>query len=324
MAENTTNDDNGGDEGESGVKKLKGLLIPTNLLKIDHKKNTRGYDPKLAEQYANSFEDVGQLQPIAVIEEDGKYDVGFGFHRAEGARIYNKRHPGKPMLVKALVMKKADDVDRFIKSAVENAQRRNVNPIAMAEQQKYMMNTLGKSPEEVARYYGQHVDTVKQLERVLKLPAKLKAMVATKELPVIAAIELLALEPKEQDEVIGKAKRKKSGRIKGESVRKAVKEKKREKAAKAGKSTVVGKNNKVMTRSAKEVVALFEDYTAANEQENLRVLATAIIKYKDGKASEKKTREIIESLGGAVKPAPKKEKGKDKEEEPASAVSLEA
>jgi ParB family chromosome partitioning protein len=274
---------------EAGVSSKTFRRIDPAELVIDHTQNTRPFVAADAELMADSYEDEGQLQPIVARPgKNGALSVVDGFHRAEAAILYNARHPEQPMKVMVLV-KNLNEEEAYIASAVANARRSNISPIVIAEQQRHMMESFGRSPEVVARLYGMDTDRLYTLAKLLRLPKKIKDMVTAKELPVIAAAELANLDREDQEKVLGMAARKSSGAVKGESVRDAIKKTKRE------------KDGEIVQRNRKELIQFLENFVAVNEQENVRKVAKAILDFAEGKASEKKAERIFGTLGGAVK-----------------------
>ena len=262
--------------------------IDPSELTIDHSRNTRPYSMEDAVLMADSYEHQGQLQAIIVRKNThGNLEVVDGFHRAEGALIFNSRHPEQPMKL-TVSIKNLNDEEAYIVSAVANARRTNVSPVVIAEQQRHMMEDFGMSVEKVASLYGMSDDKVYTLAKICQLPKHIKMMITTRELPVVSAIELTGLDRDKQLEVLGMAERKSTGRIKGESVREAVKKIRRE------------KDSAIIQRSIKDIMSFLEEFTAVNEQENVRKVARMFMDFREGKCSEKKARTIFSTLGGAV------------------------
>jgi hypothetical protein len=177
----------------------------------------------------------------------------------------------------------------------------------IATQQRKLMEEMGMDIKDVAAlYYGASrgsdgVERVQALAKLFQLPAATRKKVDSRELPMQAAIELVGLSEKEQTEILDTAERMAStGRIKGESVRKAVKKKKRDAGDKIG-----------LTRA--DIMEFIVGLTGPGEEKPVKTLAAKLEAYFNGELSYMAAYKAFTSMGGLLEAkTPPKEEPDDK------------
>ena len=168
--------------------------------------------------------------------------------------------------------------------------------VELAENQRAMLEDFGMSEEEVAGVFGWNgtdgVERLRTSQKLLKLPAATRKLVSTRELPTVAALELIGLSEKEQAGIIKNADRLGTGRIKGESVRKASRAKKTQKGGDPDKAIPV-------TRST--IVDLFVGLTGPGEDAPVRTLFSKLEAFAQGKVTHDTMEKMARSMGGLIK-----------------------
>jgi len=281
--------------------------VDPTLIVVDPKINSRTVRPDRVKSMVESYKQRGQDTPVRVVLIDGKYKLVFGYTRHAAAVEYNKEHPDAPMKLKIEVVRNVDEKAAYISSVVENFERTDPTPIELATQAKTLEQDFGMAPGDVAKVFGKPgsdgVDWVNQIQKLLTLPAKAQKMVEQKQLPTIAALELVGLPEKEVADILDKAPRfGPENRIKGEAVRTAAREVKR-KTGTGGKgknaSTANAEEGKPV-RKASEVVEAIANLTGPGEDEPVRTLAKKILAFKDGKIGVDALERAFRTLGGAI------------------------
>lgn len=284
------------------------------LVQANHKENTRKINADDVRAMMGSIVENGQQTPVlAHVLEDGSLKLVYGYTRHSAIVNLNKHNPEQQRkLAVQVIPSTLTAAEVYTKSVIENFTRRNPDPIEVAQQQKILMEELGKSEGDVALLFGwkgsDGIERLREMQKLLNLPKSTRDLVQGRELPVTAAISMIGLEESVQKEIIKNADRLGTGRIKGESVRKAVKAKKRETAAAAGEEAVI-------RRSRGEIVDLFIGLTGPGEDEPVKTLFKKLEAFADGKISletmEKHARSmagLIKSPKAAPKPEPEAEK----------------
>lgn len=181
---------------KSGVQ----VLIPVEDIILG--KNTRwdGIDQDKAEEYATSFEKVGQLQPVIVRPANGdKVELVLGFTRHAAAVIYNERNPDKPMKLKC-VQVNCNAEEALEKNIIENRMRSDPTPMDDAYAQRRLREEFMWPDAKIAEFYQIAPSRVSQLKRLLSLSKKVQMQVHKRELSFRAAMELSGIE--NPDEVV--------------------------------------------------------------------------------------------------------------------------
>ena len=142
------------------------LMLPEDIV-VKPELNGRHELPDV-EWLIESFQQVGQLQPVAVSAEDGKAVLRMGFSRWRAAIEINKRNLLPVPFKLRCVYLRADDLKGFIAGIHENAVRNPAQPIDDAYNIA-KLETWNMTHEEIAKIYRQDVKWVAQRLALLDL-----------------------------------------------------------------------------------------------------------------------------------------------------------
>ena len=150
------------------------------------------------EKLAHSIAENGMLQPIVVRRKGKRYQVVVGERRLRASQIAGKE--SIPSLVRDI-----NDEDSLKLALLENLQREDLNPLEEAGGYQALVRELGLSAREIGRIVGKSRSAVTNTMRLMKLPGKLKDMIASGELKEGHARALLSV--KEEEEQIKRAEK---------------------------------------------------------------------------------------------------------------------
>jgi len=140
-------------------------------------------------ELAASVREHGIVQPLLVTKSGGeRYQLIAGERRYRAAKIAGLSTV--PVIVKDSVA----GLDALELALIENIQREDLNPIEEAIAYKQLHDEFGLTQEEVAKRVGKERSTVANHIRLLKLPDKVKKLVAAGQLSMGHARALLAVE----------------------------------------------------------------------------------------------------------------------------------
>lgn len=173
--------------------------------------NTRAYghtDGQIKSLLADIVE-RGQLQPIVIspdITIDGKPLVEDGNGRVQAILAYND---GKPidarMKVKVVLGEKGLDESAItLNSIAANLKRSDLTIVDHAKNVAFLLDKLGKTPAEVASFYGKSDAWVSQTRKLWDLPAKRRRQIHEGILTAAVAWELFGLTEEEQDTILAR------------------------------------------------------------------------------------------------------------------------
>jgi ParB family transcriptional regulator, chromosome partitioning protein len=114
-------------------------------------------------ELSESVKENGVIQPILVIEKDGKFEIVAGERRYRASRLAG--------LTKIpVIVKRATKKDVLVMSIIENVQRSDLNCVEEALAYFQLMNEFELTQEEVAKKIGKERSTIANYLRILKLP----------------------------------------------------------------------------------------------------------------------------------------------------------
>lgn len=146
------------------------------------------FDRESLEQLADSIRQAGVLQPILVMEKDGRYQIIAGERRYRASRLAGLETV--PCIVRSLT-----DEQRMEAALIENLQREDLNPIEEANAVKALMDRCGHTQEEIAKRLGKSRPAVTNLLRLLTLAPEVIEMVQKNELSAGHARVLVTVTP---------------------------------------------------------------------------------------------------------------------------------
>ena len=148
----------------------------------------KDFDKEALEQLAESIRQVGVLQPILVMEKDGRYQIVAGERRYRASRLAGLETV--PCIVRSL-----SETQRMEAALIENLQREDLNPIEEATAVKALMERCGYTQEDAAKRLGRSRPAIANLLRLLTLAPEVVELVRRGELSAGHARVLVAVTP---------------------------------------------------------------------------------------------------------------------------------
>lgn len=145
-------------------------MLPLSKVEPNQNQPRENFDAEKLQELADSIEEHGVLQPIAVRRLDAEhYQIVAGERRWRAARLAGLNE------IPARILD-ADDRDTMVLALVENLQREDLNPIEEAKGLKKLIEEFGFTQESVAERVGASRPAVANALRLLALPEYLQAM----------------------------------------------------------------------------------------------------------------------------------------------------
>jgi ParB family chromosome partitioning protein len=114
-------------------------------------------------ELSESIKENGIIQPLIVIEKDGKFEIVAGERRFRASKLAGiSKIP--------VIIKRATKKDAMVMSIIENVQRADLNCVEEALAYFQLMNEFELTQEEVAKKIGKERSTIANFLRILKLP----------------------------------------------------------------------------------------------------------------------------------------------------------
>ena len=123
----------------------------------------RDFDEAGLQTLADSIRTAGVLQPLLVVEQNGRYRIVAGERRFRAARIAGL--DTVPCIVRDLTAE-----EQMEAALIENVQREDLNPIEEAAAVKQFMETCHYTQEQAAKRLGKSRPALANLLRLLSLP----------------------------------------------------------------------------------------------------------------------------------------------------------
>ena len=144
-------------------------------------------------ELANSIAEHGLMQPIVTRKRGDAYEIIAGERRWRASQLAGLK------TVDVIVKDIAED-DVFVLALIENIQREDLNPIEEAEAYRQIIDQRNLTQEQLAEAVGKERSSIANVLRLLKLPRRVRSMVAEGALGMGHARSLLSLK-KEEDMV---------------------------------------------------------------------------------------------------------------------------
>jgi ParB family chromosome partitioning protein len=161
--------------------------IPIGQIKPNQYQPRREFNPDELKELADSLRANGLLQPVAVRNTDGGYELVAGERRLRAATLLG--WPTIPAIVRDY-----DDRTMLTLALIENLQRSDLNPVEEAEGYARLATEFDLTQNEIADLVGKDRSTVANFQRVLQLPQAVRKMLETGALSLGHARPLLALQ----------------------------------------------------------------------------------------------------------------------------------
>ena len=144
------------------------LRIPVDMIEPNPFQPRMSFDQDALEELADSIKTLGLIQPITVRRREGnRYQIISGERRFRACRL-----AGMDMI--PAYIRDANDQGMLEMAIVENIQRENLDPIAVAMSYQRLIEECNLTQEQMAVRVGKQRASVTNYLRLLKLPAKLQ------------------------------------------------------------------------------------------------------------------------------------------------------
>ncbi|MBE5781765.1 MAG: ParB/RepB/Spo0J family partition protein [Clostridiales bacterium] len=150
----------------------------------------RDFDEESLQTLADSIREAGVLQPLLVVEKEGRYRIVAGERRFRAARIAGL--DAVPCIIRDF-----SPEEQMEAALIENIQREDLNAIEEAAAVRQLMDACGYTQEKVAKRLGKSRPAVANLLRLLTLPKDVQDAVIAGKLSAGHARVLAGLENEE-------------------------------------------------------------------------------------------------------------------------------
>ena len=172
---------------ESGVSGSPVSMIDITELDRNPSQPRREFDPGALQSLAESMKEAGVLQPLLVVEAEGRYRIVAGERRFRAARMAGLTQV--PCIVRDFTPE-----EQMEAALIENIQREDLNPMEEAAAIRQLMEGCHYTQEQAARRLGKSRPAVANLLRLLSLPKPVQEYVQTGKLSAGHARVLAGLE----------------------------------------------------------------------------------------------------------------------------------
>ena len=153
-----------------GVVQLQISQIEVNL-----EQPRKNFDKEALLELSESIKQHGVVQPIIVVERNGKYMIVAGERRYRATKMAGIKVI--PAIVKNYTNREIKEI-----ALIENLQREDLNPVEVAYAIKQLIDEFNFTQEEVAAKLGVSRPLITNILRILKLEPEVIAMVEKKKL----------------------------------------------------------------------------------------------------------------------------------------------
>ena len=150
----------------------------------------RDFDEEALQTLAESIKEAGVLQPLLVVEKEGRYRIVAGERRFRAARIAGLE--AVPCIIRDF-----SPEEQMEAALIENIQREDLNAIEEAAAVRQLMDSCGYTQEKAAKRLGKSRPAVANLLRLLTLPKDVQDAVSAGKLSAGHARVLAGLENEE-------------------------------------------------------------------------------------------------------------------------------
>ena len=171
--------------------------IDINKISLNPYQPRKTFNEESIKELALSIEKHGLLQPIVVIEDNGKYILVAGERRLRAFKLLNKDK------IKAIISDiSLKDLREY--ALIENIQREDLNPLEIAISLKSLIDEYGFTHEELAKSIGKSRTYITNMLRLLHLPNEVQKKILDNKISYGHAKILIGLEEKEINKVVEK------------------------------------------------------------------------------------------------------------------------
>jgi ParB family chromosome partitioning protein len=169
------------------------LKIAIEDIEPNHNQPRKHFPDQALRELANSIAEHGLMQPLVTRKNGDSYQIIAGERRWRASQLAGLK------TVDVIIKDVADD-DVFVLALIENIQREDLNPIEEAEAYRQIIDQKNLTQEQLAQAVGKERSSIANVLRLLKLPKRIRSMVAEGALGMGHARSLLSLS-KEDDMV---------------------------------------------------------------------------------------------------------------------------
>ena len=149
--------------------------LPVSSIEPHPDQPRRHFDDEALEELAESIRTRGVIQPIVVRPNGHRYQIVAGERRWRAAqRAHLHEVP--------VIVREFDDTEALEVALIENVQRQDLNAIEEAEGYKRLIDEYGHTQDALGKLVHKSRSHIANLLRLLDLPKKVRAYVATGEL----------------------------------------------------------------------------------------------------------------------------------------------
>jgi ParB family chromosome partitioning protein len=170
------------------------LELPVEAITPNPYQPRKTFDDAAIRELSESVRSHGIVQPLLVTRNGDKYQLIAGERRFRAAKLAGLT------TVPAIVKDPIVGLGALEIALIENIQREDLNPIEEALAYQQLHDEFGLTQEEVAKRVGKERSTVANALRLLRLPDKVKRLVASTQLTMGHARALLSLQTAKQQE----------------------------------------------------------------------------------------------------------------------------
>lgn len=157
-----------GQQGESVVK------LPIDKIKPNKYQARKDFNEEKLKELADSIKLHGLAQPLLVAPAavPGDYELIAGERRWRASKIAGLKEV-------QVIVRQADDKERFELSLIENIQRENLNAIEEAKAYKRLCDEFNHTQEELAGALGKDRSVLANMMRLLTLPEDIQDAISS-------------------------------------------------------------------------------------------------------------------------------------------------
>lgn len=145
-------------------------MIAVTELDRNPEQPRREFDEEALQALAESIREAGVLQPLLVVEKNGRYRIVAGERRFRAARLAGL--DSVPCIVRDFTPQ-----EQMEAALIENIQREDLNPMEEAAAVRQLMDDCGYTQEKAAKRLGKSRPALANLLRLLTLPEEVQALV---------------------------------------------------------------------------------------------------------------------------------------------------
>lgn len=139
------------------------MLVDLEMIFANKAQPRKIFKEKELLELAESIKENGIIQPIVVIEKEGRFEIVAGERRYRASKLAGlSKIP--------VIVKRATQKELLVMSIIENVQRSDLNCVEEALAYFQLMNEFELTQEEVAKKIGKERSTIANFLRILKLP----------------------------------------------------------------------------------------------------------------------------------------------------------